>query len=153
MNLPQDHPIRLSPPSYEWADRSRIDRIQAVLSADERVSVEDSKALQLDTHSVFAERVTALLEGLDPAEVGLRTAVRRLRSWNHKVTADSWEAAVFEAWTSKHLVPAFLQEAIPAAAHEVLRWNPWIQGSAAIPKPREIVFFSQAFPQLCRSLR
>src|SRR5271170_6413571 len=56
MNLPAGFPNEQNRIAFEWTDRSRIDRIQELLSANTRVSLADSMAIQTDTVSTQSRR-------------------------------------------------------------------------------------------------
>jgi penicillin amidase len=106
MNLP---PGAL-PTAFEWANRSRIDRISRVLDAKPKISLADSMALQTDTHSELALRAVALIKALPGP------AAEMLKTWDGNLSADSAAAALFEVWMARHLVPATVAANVPAAA-------------------------------------
>ena len=113
-NLPEDWPDD-RPIGYEWLEPSRAHRIDGVLGADSRHSVEASMALQTDVLSLPARRVVRLLEGLAPRTDREEAAIRLLRDWDCRLTADSPGGALFELWWSIHLLPAVLRQAVPDA--------------------------------------
>jgi len=114
MNLPPDYPYRERRPGFEWGDLFRYDRIQEVLSADRKVSVQDMQALQTDNLSLPARRLVRLLDPVS-REAGdrLSDAVRRLKAWDGRVDVDSVPAALFEVWLHKHLRPAIVARVLP----------------------------------------
>jgi penicillin amidase len=115
MNLPPDYPDETRKVSFEWGDRSRIDRIDQVLSADAKVSVADSMALQTDSHSAISYRLTALAAPLASTDPRVAEALARLKSWDHDETLGSVAASIYEVWAVKHLGPAVLDRLAPAA--------------------------------------
>lgn len=116
LNLPPDFPYRERKLGFEWTNPFRHQRIVEVLSARRRHSLADSEALQNDQVSLPARRLTALLSAVDSADPVLRRACCLLRSWDHVAAADSGAAALFEVWSTRHLGPAFVRSAVPAAA-------------------------------------
>jgi penicillin amidase len=115
MNLPTGYPAEARKVSFEWNDRSRIDRISEVLAANSHVSVADSMALQTDSHSALSRRLTALAAGLASTDPRTAQALRRLHDWDHDEGVNSVAASIYEVWTAKHLGPATLDRLAPAA--------------------------------------
>ena len=74
----------------------RIDRIREVLSAKDKLSLEDLQALQLDTRSGLARRAVPFLTAVQPDDVRARQAIERLNGWDGNMAADSVPAAIFE---------------------------------------------------------
>jgi penicillin amidase len=105
MNLPPDYPAEERNLGFEWADPCRINRIDAVLSANDKVSVEDSMALQTDVFSGSAMRAIALLRGLTSDDAEVERALRLLQGWDGHETTASPAAAIAEVWLNKHLAP------------------------------------------------
>ncbi len=102
MNLPADYPYDTRKIGFEWAERSRSNRIHAVLDGQTAHTLADSMALQCDVLSIPARRVCALLrDAASPPAL-------MLRHWDHVLGADSAAAALFEIWWGKHLKPALL---------------------------------------------
>jgi penicillin amidase len=115
MNLPADYPAQARKVSFEWGDRSRIDRIDEVLAANARVSVADSMALQTDSHVAIARRLIALAAPLKTTDARLGDALARLRAWDDNETTDSVAATIYEVWAMKRLGPAAVGALAPAA--------------------------------------
>ena len=116
MNLPADYPSEAVNIGFEWADPGRINRIGAVLSANDRVSLADSTALQTDAVSITALRAAALLTGLTSADPDLSAALRLLSAWDGHEGVDSAAAAIAEVWLSKHLGPETVARTTNTAA-------------------------------------
>ncbi len=115
MNLPRDYPAEARKVSFEWSDRSRIDRINQVLSANTRVSIADSVALQTDSHSAISYRLTTLAAPLVSSDPEVADALARLRAWDHEESVGSVAAAIYEVWAVKHLGPAVISRLAPRA--------------------------------------
>lgn len=101
MNLPEDWPHETCRIGHDWIESSRATRIREVLAATPRHSLADSCALQTDVTSIPARRLGALVARLS----GGKAASGLLTRWDHRLTADSAAAALFEVWFSKHLKP------------------------------------------------
>ena len=105
MNLPPDYPAAERNLGFEWADPCRMNRIDAALSANDRVTIDDSLALQTDVFCGSALRATALLRGLTSDDAEVERALRLLEAWDGQETVDSSAAAIAEVWLNKHLAP------------------------------------------------
>ena len=103
MNLPPDYPAEQRKLGYEWADPCRMERIDAVLSAGDRISVDDCLALQTDVFCGSALRAIALLRGLTSDDAEVEPALRLLEAWDGQETTGSPAAAIAEVWLNKHL--------------------------------------------------
>jgi len=105
MNLPPDYPAEARNLGFEWADPCRMNRIAAVLSANDKVSIEDSLALQTDIFCGSALRATALLRGLRSDDPEVERALHLLKGWDGQETVESPAAAIAEVWLNKYLAP------------------------------------------------
>jgi penicillin amidase len=85
-HLGRARPITLAMGCY------RAERIARTLAARDDWSIETTRALQLDVHSLQAERFLALLRPLLPAT----PAAELLRAWDCRYDTDSTGAALFE---------------------------------------------------------
>jgi penicillin amidase len=110
-NLPADWPEGKQI-GYEWIEPSRAERIEEVLSADGRHTIEGSKALQTDVLSIPARRIGRLLKDLPARNTREAAALDLLNAWDHRLTADSAAAALFEIWWSNHLRPALFKQIV-----------------------------------------
>jgi penicillin amidase len=94
------------PVGWLFSDGDRIDRLQALLAAGPKLSLDDLKQLQTDTLSPRAGSVSKALAALlatdAPDETALRTA---LADWDGDYSVDSRGAAAFELLLGQ-LVPA-----------------------------------------------
>ena len=109
-NLPPGWDHATDQIGYEWLERSRADRIQEVLARSFAHTVQSSGALQADSTSLAARRLTNVLETIDgtPAE-SIAEARAIFSGWDHRLDVDSAAAALFEVWWSKHLRPALFR--------------------------------------------
>ncbi|MEX6631925.1 penicillin acylase family protein [Hyphococcus lacteus] len=104
----------------EWFDRSRVDRINSVISNNPKSSIEDSMHLQVDTHSLMARRLIALTNRLEPDDTREREALRLLRDWDLNLTVNSVSATIYEVWLNRHLGPTLIKRVVPEGTHKYL---------------------------------
>jgi penicillin amidase len=116
MNLPKDYPNERYKISFEWTDRSRIDRIQTVLRNLPKVSLVDCERLQTDVHSPLALRATALLKDLQPDDADQAAALALLRGWDGEEGVNSAPAALYEIWATRHLRAEAVARLVPKSA-------------------------------------
>jgi penicillin amidase len=116
MNLPEGYPAEERKVGFEWADPSRADRIESVLAANDKVTLQDSCDLQMDDVSPAALRAVALLEGLTSPDPRLARALDLLRAWDGRESEESAAAAIVEVWLNKHLPEHTIARAAPGSA-------------------------------------
>jgi penicillin amidase len=115
MNLPPDYPASRTT-SYEWADRSRITRIEEVLSAQPKATLADSMALQTDSHDAISRRTIALLAHVTSPDPSVAKAIALLKAWDNDETTGSAAAAIYQVWVTNHLGHTVVGAAVPEAA-------------------------------------
>jgi len=103
MNLPEGYPYATRKLGFEWTAPWRHLRIDSVLQALPKVSIEDSERLQTDQLSLPARRIALALRELHPEDPDARAAAALLAHWDGTVTGDSAAAALYEAWFTRHL--------------------------------------------------
>jgi penicillin amidase len=123
LNLPQGYPAEARNLGFEWADPCRAERIAAVLSANDRISIADSEVLQTDAFCGSAMRGIALLRGFVTDDPELERAVRLLEAWDGVETTGSAAAAIAEVWLNKHLGPHTAARITTQAAAEVIAFG------------------------------
>ncbi|HVE10719.1 MAG TPA: penicillin acylase family protein [Paraburkholderia sp.] len=116
MNLPAGYPYKERKLGFEWTNGSRHQRIDEVLRALPKVSIEDSERLQNDVVSIPARRLVALLAPLSSDDPDTRAALALLKGWDAQMRADSAQAALEEVWHSRYLGKAFKTAVLPKAA-------------------------------------
>ncbi len=115
MNLPLDYPYKERRLGFEWSPPFRHQRIDEVLSRINRLSIEDSMALQNDVVSIPARRLVSLLQSLHGEDAAAQAALNLLKNWNATLDSDSPQAALEEVWFSRHLGPAFKEAVLSKA--------------------------------------
>ncbi|QNA85304.1 penicillin acylase family protein [Sphingomonas sp. So64.6b] len=118
MNLPPGYAA--TPPSFEWGERSRMDRISKVIASKPHFSIDDAVALQMDTHSELAPRLIALSKRLQPADPDTRRALTRLAAWDGDLSAESIAATIYETWATQHLGRVLAAHSTTPAAQAVI---------------------------------
>ncbi|WP_232822485.1 penicillin acylase family protein [Thermus sediminis] len=92
---PEGFPYALT---YDWAEPYRARRIEELLLAKEKLSLEEIKAIQLDQKSLLYRDFRPVLEALTPlAERSVRWR-ERLLAWDGTMAAGSEEALAFALW-------------------------------------------------------
>ena len=102
MNLDPAHDSIRQPIGFEWADRSRIDRIEELLSSRPRHSLADMSAIQTDVTSPLARRTVALIGEVGALGGDAALAAALLKGWDGREDVDSAQAALFEVWLDRH---------------------------------------------------
>lgn len=133
MNLPHGYPNERHRIAFEWGDRSRIDRINELLSAKTKMTLADSMAIQTDVLSTQSRRAVALLASLPPQTASSSPnpalssknpspsqALALLLAWNHEESIDSVAASIYEVWATKHLGKATVAKVAPDAARKFI---------------------------------
>ncbi len=118
--LPAGYPYDLA---FDWAAPYRFHRIEEVLGAGKKFTIEDFEHLQQDVTSLPARQLIAMLAKLPewgPFEV--EQALKMLEGWDKVVSRDSAAAALYEVWL-KILVPRFVDEQAPSEARELVARN------------------------------
>lgn len=115
MNLPPDYPYKERKLGFEWSPAFRHQRIDEVLSRANRVSMEDSMALQDDVVSIPARRLVSLLQPLNSTDSATQAALNLLKNWNAALDSDSPQAALEEVWFSRYLGQAFKEAVLNKA--------------------------------------
>lgn len=98
-----------------WAYPWRINRIIEMIQAKEKLSVDDFRAMQADTHSALAVKIASVLAGLKPdgADEQVRQAIAMFRGWDGNIRADSATAAIYELTVNEAISQTLADELDP----------------------------------------
>jgi len=96
----EDYPHCLG---HEFAMKDRATRIEELLQAGGRVSVEFMQAMQLDQVSPTARRIASLVGRLRPVHPVAARAAKMLRLWNGDMRPGSPEAALYSVFVERLL--------------------------------------------------
>jgi penicillin G amidase len=120
MNIPADYPYKERKLGFEWANASRHQRIDEVMSKAHKLSLEDSMHLQNDQVSIPARRLVELLKPLSSDDPKTKAALGLLTTWNSSVDADAPASALHEVWFSRHLGRAFKGAVLSQSAADAM---------------------------------
>ena len=94
---PQNYPYR-NAIAWEWTDPFRWARVNEVLSAGTKFTLQDMANLQTDYLSIPARTFVPLLKGLS-SEIALAEQSRKMiLDWDYRLEASSIEAGIYIAW-------------------------------------------------------
>lgn len=89
------------PLGYEYSQSFRFNRINEVLKANQKFSLQDLANLQEDTVSLPARELAPLLHGLKSDNAEAQAALGQLQGWNMVLDRDSVPATIYEFWVMK----------------------------------------------------
>lgn len=105
-NLPPEYPLDQHKPGFEWPSNARHRRIEEVLAAKDRISLDDCNALQNDCVSLPARDIVLRMSVAGPFAGNAESARLLLAAWTAQVSEGSSAAALFEWWWTRRLGPA-----------------------------------------------
>lgn len=108
------------PLGYEYSAPYRFDRIDEVLRAQRKFTLEDLEHLQQDTASMPARELVPLLSGVKSGNAEVQNAIDKLLAWNKVLDRDSVPAAIYEYWVMKLTLLAYAPR-VPEAARASFR--------------------------------
>lgn len=85
----------------------RARRIVDLIEAQDKLSIEDCQAMQVDFYGVPAEELVPYILALQPDDEGCRRAVEYIKGWDRCLTADSVAAAIYEVFEFQFLKLTF----------------------------------------------
>lgn len=127
-NVPEGYPNIFSD---FYSDPARIVRMREVMNGSQDHTIEDSMALQYDTKSMNAEKITPYLENLNLSGQ-LTRASSLLLNWDHMMDRDSAAAALYDKWELAMLAKVSARLDVASVSRQ--KMTPWIQS------PPEFVF-------------
>ena len=135
MDLPKGFPYEQRRVGFFWAGDTRFDHLSDVLTGLPKVSIQNSEQLQNDYVSIPGRRLIAVLQKITPHDPKIAELIKWLADWDDNVTVQSPQAALYEVWMSRHLMPAVLAK----AANSVLD-SPLREGITDLQEPTIIGF-------------
>ena len=118
---------RIAPAGYphhitsEYLDGWRAQRIEQLLAARERHSLEDFARIQLDVFSIPGEQTGHRLARLRPPGQREVRAIERLKSWNHRLDEQSVAGTIYHFFT--HHFALLVSEAAIGDPDNAERWR------------------------------
>ncbi len=91
--VPEDYPYDLG---QIWMNGYRARRIEQMLTAKERLTLDDHAAITMDVTSLPGQEFVAALEGFQPDDADAALALKLLRAWDFRLAPDSVGGAVYE---------------------------------------------------------
>lgn len=100
--------------THDWDTSWRAVRIEEMLAAAARHSVDDAAALQMDTLSTAARRLMPLLLAAEPGSERAAAAMRMMRNWDYRMRRDRPEPLIYAAWVHQLMRALAADELGPA---------------------------------------
>jgi penicillin amidase len=114
---------------YTWADPFRGNRINEVLAADSKMTIEKMQALQTDYFSIPARTLIPLLQPLQFSDSMVNTAKKYFTGWDYRLDKNSIPAAIYAMWerqlmllANKKLVPDEIKGLINLQLSKLIGW-------------------------------
>lgn len=107
-----DYPHRYAV-GWEWADSSRANRINLVLSLKNKVSITDMQQLQFDYFSNPAKQLVPYLQNIAVTNSDTEQLIKMLLAWDYIMDKNSIAAGIYAAWEKKlveNAYPLFVPE-------------------------------------------
>ncbi len=79
-----------------WMNGYRARRLEQMITAKERLTLDDHAAMQADVTSLPGEEFVAALEGFQPDDPDAALALQLLRAWDFQLTPDTIGGTVYE---------------------------------------------------------
>jgi penicillin amidase len=123
-NVPEQYPHDLG---FIWSEPCRFLRIEEVLKAGDKFSLEDMKKLQQDYLSIPARDLVPYLEDLHSSDPMTEEAIDMLRAWDFILDENSVEATIYMAWLRRLrnnlwsiLVPGMNRASLPGMPMKIM---------------------------------
>ena len=124
-NAPPGHE-RISPLGIDWLDPYRLNAIREGIGEKDKWTVADCLKLQMDQRSLpWREMRDLILPILDPAT--FKKLAEEFAKWDGNLSADSWQAAVFEMFVAEMSVRVAKAKA-PKSYEWMLGKTAWTPG-------------------------
>jgi penicillin G amidase len=143
---------------YTWADPFRGARIREVLSGDESITLEETKALQTDYFSIPARTLVPMLKGVTLSSDLSHKAYAALEGWNYELDKTSVAAGIYANWERKlsseantRLVPADLRGLVRIQLQKLITWLQEPAQRFGTPEERD-AFLASTFEQAVKEL-
>ncbi len=146
---------------YTWADPFRGNRINEVLAADNKMTIEKMEALQTDYFSIPARTLVPMLTRLTIDDAMQKEAQQALNGWDYILNKQSIAAGIYAMWERQLMLQANKQF-IPAAAKGLLTLQiskliGWLQNPDARfgndPQTGRDIFLKETFANAVNELK
>jgi len=113
-NLPEDWDNADLTSTYDWYSGGRVSRLKEWLSEDSRVSIESSRAMQVDAKNFHGLEILSTLQGVDLGSSAEEREIAALLEWDGIEHAESRSALIFQIWLRRHLRPSLVTARLEA---------------------------------------
>lgn len=117
-NVTPDSYDRWDAIGFNWSDPYRGDRVREVLGTDQKLTMKDMKALQVDYLSNPARILVPLLQE-QTLQGPPRDAAELLTDWDYRLEASSIPAAIYVAWENE-IQSLAVEQFVPEAAKGII---------------------------------
>ena len=114
---------------YTWADPFRGNRINEVLSRDDKMTVRKMEALQTDYFSIPARSLVPMLQNIQFESTLTNDAKNKLINWNYILNKQSIPASVYAMWerklmqlANKQFIPDNLKGLVNIQLSKLISW-------------------------------
>ncbi len=128
-NVTPDNYLHWDAVGYTWADPYRGNRINDVLSKDEKMTIPKMEALQTDYFSLPASTLVPLLRNIGSSDAMTTAALEKVLSWDFVLTKESIAAGVYAMWekelmleAKKRFIPVNLTGLIGFQLNKLITW-------------------------------
>jgi penicillin amidase len=148
---PADFPVFLG---GDAEGRWRADRMEALLSAPDKHTVDDFARMQTDVGSTYARQILPVLRGVAVGEGMPREAATLLRDWDGTMTTDSAGPLIFNAWLARFRDDVLHRAGVPERSPAVSRLGfvAWLLSPSADPAKRAFWCGGDCGPMLAHAL-
>ncbi len=93
--IDDDYPYHIT---HDWTPPYRARRIVELLTAKEKLTIDDFKRIQGDSVSIHARESLPLMLKMKPENKLQEEAIKYLKNWDFDLSRESTAAAIFEMW-------------------------------------------------------
>jgi penicillin amidase len=107
---------------YTWSDSYRGDRINSVLSTNNKIDLAKMGALQTDYFSIPASKLVPILKNIALKDSILMNAKNRLTNWDFVLDKNSVAAGIYIAW-EKEIAALITSQFVPASVKNYISFQ------------------------------
>lgn len=114
---------------YTWADPFRGDRINNVLSKDDKMTIAKMQSLQTDYYSIPASSLVSLMVNFSFEKPIAQESLQLLKKWNYVLDKNSIAASIYAIWerelmklASKQFIPENIKGLVSIQLTKLIGW-------------------------------
>jgi penicillin G amidase len=114
---------------YTWADPFRGNRINEVLSMDNKMTIQKMQSLQTDYFSIPARTLIPLLLSVAFEKASSKESIEKLKNWNYILDKQSVPAAIYAMWerqlmqeAAKQFIPENIKGLVNIQLSKLIGW-------------------------------